>query len=163
MLEEQRLDKTIHDRRGFDCGVPELNRYLSELADQHRRKSISNTFVLVDSDNPGTILAYYSLSSAEVALDQLAPQDQKGLPRLPFPCIRMGRLATDLQCRGTGVGRLLIGCAVDRCLRVREEIAARALLVDAKNDQARRFYRHYGFVALPERPDTLYLPFGRGG
>jgi hypothetical protein len=37
---------------------------------------------------------------------------------------------------------------------------AYALLVDAKDEQAARFYEHYGFTALQDAPLTLYLPLG---
>ena len=161
MLEDQRLDKAVHDRNGFDCGVPELNNYLKRLAAQHRRKSISNTYVLVDPEKPSKILGYYTLSSAEADVDQLAESDGKSLPNFPVPCIRMGRLACSIEHQGKGIGRLLIGCAVNRCLIYNQEIAAFALLVDAKDLAAKSFYEHYGFTAFKDKPQTLYLPLGR--
>jgi len=41
------------------------------------------------------------------------------------------------------LGKLLVGCAADRCLKAREQIAAYALIVDAKDETARRFYEHF--------------------
>src|SRR6218665_450512 len=46
--------------------------------------------------------------------------------------------------------------AFDRAAR--PEIAAHALMVDAKDEAAQAFYRHHGFIALPEAPRTLFLP-----
>jgi hypothetical protein len=46
--------------------------------------------------------------------------------------------------------------ALDRS--VRSEIAAYALMVDAKDRSAAAFYRHHGFIALPDSPTTLFLP-----
>ena len=40
----------------------------------------------------------------------------------------------------------------------RAEIAAYALVVDAKDAAAVAFYRHHGFIALPDTPRTLFLP-----
>ncbi len=40
-----------------------------------------------------------------------------------------------------GLGKVLIGCAVDRCLKARKQVAAFALLVDAKNAQVKSFLR----------------------
>jgi hypothetical protein len=37
VLEEAPLDPAVHDRAGFDCGVPALNDYLRRDSDQHRR------------------------------------------------------------------------------------------------------------------------------
>jgi hypothetical protein len=41
---------------------------------------------------------------------------------------------------------------------MRAEIAAYALVVDAKDESAASFYRHHGLLALPSQPMTLFLP-----
>lgn len=161
MLEEHPLDPDVHDRAGFDCGVAELNEYLRRFAGQHRRLGISSTYVLIDSAEPGLILGYYTLSAAEMDVARLPEADRKRLPRFPVPCYRMGRLACRSDRKGLGLGRLLVACAVDRCLQARKQIQAYALLVDAKNAEAKAFYEHYGFTPLIDRPLTLYLPLGR--
>ncbi|OGA07400.1 MAG: hypothetical protein A3D95_11420 [Betaproteobacteria bacterium RIFCSPHIGHO2_12_FULL_69_13] len=161
MLEERPLDSAVHDRHAFDCGVPELNEYLRRYADQHRRKGVSAVYVLADSDAPKVVLGYYAISAAQVDADQLAEADRKRLPRYPVPCFRMGRLACRTDQRGRGLGRLLVGCAVDRCLKASEQVGAYALIVDAKSEQAKAFYEHFGFTPCRDQPMTLYLPLGR--
>lgn len=161
MLEEHVLYPGVHDRQGFDCGVRALNEYLQRYAEQHRRKGISAAYVLVDSADVSTVLGYYTLSAAEVDVTQLAAEDRRRLPRYPVPCFRMGRLAVRLDQRGRGMGKLLVGCAVDRCLKAREQVAAYAMIVDAKDDAAKRFYERFGFTALTGEGLTLYLPLGR--
>lgn len=161
MLEEWPLDPATHDRAGFDCGVPELNAYLQRFADQHRQRGITSVFVLTDTEAPSRILGYYTLSAAEVDASSLSEADRRRLPRYPVPCFRLGRLAAAAELRGQGMGRLLMGCAVDRCLKAREQVAAYALIVDAKDEQAKKFYEHYGFTAFSSRPFRLYLPLGR--
>lgn len=161
MLEEHPLDPDVHDRTAFDCGVAELNEYLRRFAGQHRRMGISSTYVLVDPAAPRIILGYCTLSAAEVDVARLSEADRKRLPRFPIPCYRMGRLACRSDRKGSGLGRLLIGCAVGRCLQARKQVQAYALLVDAKGAEARAFYEHYGFTPLTDRPMTLYLPLGR--
>jgi GNAT superfamily N-acetyltransferase len=161
VLEERVLDPTVYDRQGFDCGVPALNEYLQRYAEQHRRKGICAAYVLVDSAAVSIVLGYYTLSAAEVDVAQLADADRRRLPRYPVPCFRMGRLACRIDQRGRGLGKLLVGCAVDRCLKAREQVAAYALIVDAKDQTARRFYEHFGFRRLIDRELTLYLSLGR--
>lgn len=158
MLEEQALDPALHDRASFSCGVPELDVYLHRFAVQHSRKGVSAVHVLVNTDLPSLILGYYTLSAAQVDVLQLSDADRKKLPRYPVPCFRMGRLACRTDQRGQGLGKLLMGCAVDRCLQARRQVAAFALLVDAKNRQAMTFYQHYGFTPCTDSPMTLYLP-----
>ena len=160
MLEEQPLDPARHDRAGFSCAVPKLDEYLHRFATQHRRKNISNVSVLVDRATPSLILGYYTLSAAQVDVADLSNADRKNLPRYPVPCFRMGGLACRADRRGQGLGRLLIGCAVERCLQARKQVAAFALIVDAKNTVAKAFYEHYGFTPCTDTPMTLYLPLG---
>ena len=161
MLEEQPLDPEFHDRRGFSCGVPELDEYLHRFATQHRRKGVSNVYVLVETGTPSLILGYYTLSAGQVDVAELNDADRKKLPRYPVPCFRMGRLACRTERRGQGFGKLLIGCAVERCLQARKQVAAFALIVDAKNSEAKAFYERYGFTACVDASMTLYLPLGK--
>ena len=145
--------------------MPALDEYLHRLAEQHRRRGISSVYVLTESAQPERILGYYTLSAAEIDGQRLAEAERKKLPRYPVPCFRMGRLA----CRkdqhgmglGLGLGKILLGCAVDRCLKAREQVAAYALVVDAKDDVAKAFYVHFGFKTLQDAPLTLYLSLGR--
>ena len=161
MLEDLPLDPAIHDRQGFECGVPALDEYISRFAEQHRRRGISSVYVLTDSAQPERILGYYTLSAAEVDGQRLSEAERKKLPRFPVPSFRMGRLACRSDQQGRGLGKLLLGCAVDRCLKAREQVAAYALVVDAKDDAAKAFYVHFGFRALLDAHRTLYLPLGR--
>jgi predicted GNAT family N-acyltransferase len=78
-----------------------------------------------------------------------------------YPCFRMGRLARSLDTRGTGMGEVLMGLAVDRCLKAKAHVGAYALLVNAKHEQAKVFYERYGFMSSVDAPLTLYLPVGR--
>jgi predicted GNAT family N-acyltransferase len=161
VLDDLPLDPAIHDRQGFECGIPALNEYLHRFAEQHRRRGISSIYVLTQSAQPERILGYYTLSAAEVDGQRLAEAERKKLPRYPVPCFRMGRLACRTDQRGQGLGKLLLGCAVDRCLKARQQVAAYALVVDAKDDVAKAFYVHFGFKTLQDAPLTLYLPLGR--
>ena len=161
MLDDLPLDPAIHDRQGFECGVPALDEYLDRFAEQHRRRGISSVYVLSDPARPERILGYYTLSAAEVDGQRLTEAARKKLLRHPVPCFRMGRLASRTDQRGRGLGKLLLGRAVDRCLKARQQVAAHALVVDAKDDVAKAFYLHFGFKALQDTSLTLYLPLGR--
>ena len=161
MLDDLALDTSIHDRQGFECGVQALDEYLRRFAEQHRRRGIGRVYVLTESSQPERILGYYTLSAAEVDRQRLAEVDRKSLPAYPVPCFRMGRLACRTDQRGLGFGKLLLACAVDRCLKARQQVAAYALLVDAKDDVAKAFYLHFGFKTFQDAPSTLYLPLGR--
>ena len=148
------LDAT-HDRLAFDCDNPALNRYLREQASQDVRRRIAACFVaLADGQR---IAGYYTLASASLLLTDLPASVGKKLPRYPtVPAVRMGRLTVDQAFKGQGLVGALLADALDRA--VRSEIAAYALMVDAKDEAAAAFYRHHGFIALPDSPFTLFLP-----
>ena len=141
--------------------MPALDEYIRRFAEQHRRRGISAVYVLTDATAPTQILGYYTLSAAEVDGLQLADAERQKLPRYPVPCFRMGRLACRSDRQGQGLGKILLGCAVDRCLKARQQVAAYALIVDAKDDESKAFYKHFGFKSLLDAPLTLYLPLGR--
>lgn len=160
MLEEHALDATLHDRANFQCGEPALDEYLRKYAVQQSAKGVSSIFVLVDSAEPRTILGFYTLSAAQLGVAQLSDAERKKLPRYPVPCFRMGRLARSIEHSAAGLGGMLVGLAVDRCLKARAHVGAYALLVDTKNEKAKTFYQHYGFTECVDSPMTLYLPLG---
>ncbi len=144
-----------HDRSAFDCDSPALDRYLREQVSQDVRRRVAACFVAVADE--GRIAGYYTLASASLWLADLPPGTAKKLPRYPtVPAVRMGRLAVDRGFQGQGLGGALLADALARAAHA--EIAAYALTVDAKDDTAAAFYRHHGFIALPDAPLTLFLP-----
>lgn len=144
-----------HDRAAFNCGSEPLERYLREQVTQDVRRRVAACFVALAEGL--RIAGYYTLASASLLLADLPASVGKKLPRYPtVPAVRMGRLAVDQAFKGQGLGGALLADALDRA--VRSEIAAYALMVDAKDEAAAAFYRHHGFIALPDSPFTLFLP-----
>ncbi len=158
VLEEQVFSANGHDRSSFRCGEQALDDFLRKYALQQSAKGISTVFVLIDDAQPSKILGFYTLSAAQVSVEQLSEAERKKLPRYPVPCFRIGRLARNIENRGLGVGEILIGLAVGRCLQARSQVGAYAILVDAKNEKAKRFYEKYGFVPFVDSPMSMYLP-----
>ena len=146
-----------HDTEGFTCGVDALDQWLKRIARQHINKGVSRTFVAVDPATPTRILGYYSLTVAEIDTDKLPKDVAKKLPRC-VPLVLIGRLATSVAARGQGSGALLLVDALKRIVGVSENVGVTLILVDAKNDPAANFYRHFGFVPLPDTPHRLVLP-----
>lgn len=144
-----------HERNEFRCGSAPLDRYLQEQVSQDIRRRVAACFVAVSAEQ--RIAGYYTLASASLLLADLPPGIGKKLPRYPtVPVVRMGRLAVDEAFTGQGLGGALLADALERAIR--SEIAAYALMVDAKDDTAATFYRHHGFIPLPDTPLTLFLP-----
>jgi GNAT superfamily N-acetyltransferase len=160
VFEEQLLNPSRHNRKAFCSGVPALDRFLQQQAHQNMCRGVSQTFVLVPVDAPGVIAGFYTLAPAEIRLANLQPADSKPLPPYPVPCFRMGRLARDQHWRAQGIGPLLLGLAVQRCLEARRSVGGFALIVDAKGAEAKAFYERHGFRSFQDTPLSLYLPLG---
>lgn len=132
-----------------------LDRYIREQASQDIRRRVSACFMALNSHRQ--LLAYYTLASASVLLDQLPSTIQKKLPRYAaVPAVRMGRLAVDKSHRQKGLGSALLADALTRACR--SEITAFALIVDAKDHEAIQFYRQHGFMSLSHQGQSLFLP-----
>lgn len=148
---------TTHDRRSFSCGVVELDRYFHQQVSQDVRRRITSCFVAITED--AAIAGYYTLASASIPAAEIPSELARRLPRYPtLPAVRIGRLAVDHKSRGQGMGRALLWDAAARALRA--EQANFTLLVDAKDETAVKFYRHFGFVPFITAPRILFLPLG---
>lgn len=157
-LEFRILDKSI-DRSNFDCGVSELNEFLLKQARQQQTKGFNRTFVLMDSDDsPFKVLGYYSLSMGEISLDSLPDDKKKKLPKHPIPVARIGRLAVDNTTKGKGYGRMLLVDALRRVQGASLQIGVYAVVVDAKDDSAKNFYKKYGFIQFQDLEMSLFIP-----
>ena len=144
-----------HDRTTFRSGSEPLDRYFQQQVSQDVRCRVTACFVALTREQ--RIAGYYTLASASLRLADLPADIGKKLPRYPsVPAVRMGRLAVDQDFKGQGLGGALLADALDRSCR--SEIAAYALVVDAKDDLAAAFYRHHGFIALLSTPLMLFLP-----
>jgi len=122
---------------------------------QDIRHRLTACFVAPSREN--CIAGYYALSSASIYLGDLPIKFAKKLPRYPStPAVRTGRLAVDQTFQVQGLGSALLADALIRINR--SEIAAPALIVDAKDKKAANFYRHYGFIETVGDPLMLFLP-----
>jgi len=147
-----------HDRKAFDCGEPALNNYLVRYARQNHESGGAKTFVAVAPDSPTRILGYYSLCPASLEYARTPELLQRGLGRYDVPMFRLGRLAVDRTVQGQGLGGQLLVSAGVRCIAVAAQVGGRALLIDAKNERAAKWYASYGAIALLDAPLTLVLP-----
>ncbi|MDN5753960.1 MAG: GNAT family N-acetyltransferase [Nitrosospira sp.] len=147
-----------HDRKSFDCGNEALNRYLREQARQDAEKCVTAPFVLTRPDSL-IVLGFYTLSASVIRVEELPPDLMKRLPRYgQLPVTLLGRLAVDRSAGGQGVGEFLLADALRRSLEAAQQIAAMAVIVEAKDGQAESFYRHFDFVPFQQTPLRLFLP-----
>lgn len=147
-----------HDRTAFHCGAEAVDRYLEQQARQDADQRVAAPFVAV-SPPSARVLGYYTLSASVLTLSELPDDLARKLPRHPqLPVTLLGRLAVDRSTKGQGLGEHLLLDALRRSLVHGDQIAAMAVVVDAKDEAAAAFYRHYGFATLQARPSRLFVP-----
>lgn len=144
-----------HERAGFRCGEPALDRWLAAHAAPAHRAGGARVFV---TSAEGRVVGYYALAAAEVRPGEATARALRGQPRgRPVPAVLLARLAVDRDHQGRGLGRSLLQDAMLRCVAAAKEIGVRVLLVHAKHERARRWYERFGFEASPIDELTLML------
>jgi len=147
-----------HDRASFDCGEPALNEFIRTLARRQQEKHVGRTFVAAPAPGAKKVLGFYTISAGSIQFEHLPADVQERLPRYPVPVARLGRLAVDRSMSGQGLGAALLRDALLRVARLAStELGILGVVVDAKNDEACRFYEKYGFVRLPDHARTLFI------
>jgi GNAT superfamily N-acetyltransferase len=142
-----------HDVSSFDCGTPELDKWLSNYALASHKADLARTWVLVEDDR---VIGYFSLVMGHVRPEDAPQKLVRGVPRYPVGMVLLARLAVDGSAQGRGLGADLLAHTLVLACRAGEVVAARLVAVDAIDEQAAAFYRRWGFVPVPEQPLTLY-------
>ncbi len=138
----------------FDCGVEALTRYLQKHALQAQQGEGARTYVSLCET---VIAGYYTLAYGSVEPQRAPLRVGKGLARHPVPVMLLARLAVDRRFQGRGLGAELLRDALLRALAAADIAGLRAIVVDAKDEDAKRFYERYGFEPFPGDPLRLAL------
>ncbi|MFZ5790515.1 MAG: GNAT family N-acetyltransferase [Pseudomonadota bacterium] len=151
------LDGKAHDRTGFSCGAPELDRYIRDYASQDIERDVARVFVATAIE-AFDVAGYYSLSATSFRKTSLPAAEAKRLPHYPVPAALLGRLAVDRRQQGQGLGEHLLMDAFDRLHLASLTLAVQAIVVDAYDAGAAAFYRRYGFRPFLDDDRRLFLP-----
>lgn len=147
------------DRQNFDCGKPALNQYLKVSANQHQKSNISRTIVAVPTPDSKEIAGYHTLNASKIAIKSLPEISKKRLPKnLDIPSIKIGQLAVDRRYAGQRLGEELLMNALYRCYTTSTQLAVHSVVVDAYDDDARRFWLRYQFIPFADQSKSLFLP-----
>jgi len=150
------LDKT-HDRKSFSCGEKSLDQYFQQFATQDIKRNISRIFVATEKKRK-TIVVFYSLSANSIDASDLPLNLRKKLPKYPVPISLLGRLAVSQDVQHQGMGKVLLADALQRVYHASKAMAVYAVIVEALDENAKKFYQKFGFLDLPNKPLTLFLP-----
>jgi len=120
----------------------------------NQRACSANTYIACEGN---TVIGFYTLVVGSVIHAQAPARITKGLARHPVPVMILARLAVDRTHHGEDIGSGLLKDALMRTILASEIAGIRALLVHAKDENAREWYQRFDFDPSPTDPLHLYL------
>ncbi len=136
-------------RDHFSCGKASLDNYILRNVTKDINSGACTCFVILDDRQ--RVIAFYTLSTDSIPLDD-APEALKKKINYPhIPVILLGRLAVHTEYAGKGYGKIILADALKRSLQsAKEQIGSAAVIVDPIDSEAERFYLKYGFTKIPD-------------
>lgn len=148
--------KPHHVTAGFNSGEAALDNWLVQRALRSHRDSAARAYVVCTDER---IAGFFSLAAGAV-MRELAPgKVRRNMPE-PIPVMLLARLAVDKQAQGRGLGASLLRDAALRTLQAADIAGMRALVVHAISEDAKRFYKYFGFRESTKEPMTLMATLG---
>lgn len=151
------LDAAV-DAMAFHCGQPALDEYIRRYASQDVRRNVARVFVATPEEDTRRLAGFFTLSAGSVGCTDLPETLARRLPRYPVPVALIGRLAVDAEFQRKGLGSILLADACRKVAQASAVLAVAAVVVDAKDETAAAFYRHFGFAAMQGQSHRLLLP-----
>jgi len=146
-----------HDRSAFCCGNDRIDKYFRETVTQDVKRGYVKCFVAVEVET-NKLAGFYTLTSNSVPLTQIPDDLKKKMPRYPsVPVVLISWLGRHVDFRGRGLDEVLTFDAIKAIATA--VVGSHAIIVDAIDDKAMKFYRGYGFASLsPDTPRWMYVP-----
>jgi GNAT superfamily N-acetyltransferase len=144
-----------HRLEGFDCGSSPLNDWLVQRALRNESSGTSRTWVVVEVGT-GQVVAFYAYSTASILRSSAPKRMGRNQPE-EMPAILLARVGVDSRHQGEGLGAALLKHFMLKAIEVAQSVAVRVLLIHAKNENAKNFYQHYGFVESALDPLVMMI------
>ncbi|MFI0846805.1 GNAT family N-acetyltransferase [Mesorhizobium sp. IMUNJ23232] len=143
-----------HDLSGFDCGQPVLDDWLKSRALKNESR-FSRTYVVCEGKR---VVAYFCISAGAVERAAAPGKIRRNAPDT-IPVSVIGRLAVSRGHAGRGLGADILSDALRRIAAASQAIGIGAVLIQAKDERAKRFYMACAeFIEYPADRRTLFLP-----
>lgn len=143
-----------HDLSAFDCGEPALDDWLRQRALKNESR-FSRTYVVCEGNR---VVAYFCIAAGAVERAAAPGKVRRNAPD-SIPVSVIGRLAVSRSHAGRGLGADILADALRRIAVASQSIGIGAVMVQAKDDNAKRFYMACAeFIEYPADSRTLFLP-----
>lgn len=147
-----------HVLGGFDCSKRALNEWLLRRGLGNQFAGTSRTWVVVEVET-WRVVGFYASSTASVLRSSAPKRFGRNQPE-ELPAVLLGRMGVDIKHQGRGLGAALLKHFMLKAIEVAAAVGVRLLLIHAKDEEARTFYQHYGFVESPVDPLTMMMLLG---
>lgn len=153
---------------GFDCGIDDLNDYITNDAKLHQEELIAQTYGFSFMDERGLAMApvaFLSLSNDSI---ELYTRQKKDIPEnlrnyKEMPAVKIGRLAVKKDMQHKNVGTLLLNCV--RFMITRQNRTGCRFITANVSPDVIDFYVKNNFRKLSSKMDaskfTLYSDLKR--
>ena len=101
-----------HDLEDFDSGEAVLDDWLRRRALANMVIAASRTYVVCPTGS-NRVIGFYALSMGQILNQEATGAMRRKMPR-QIPAVVLGRLASDRNCQGRGLGAALLRDAVER-------------------------------------------------
>ena len=144
-----------HLLSGFDCGSGALNDWLVRKALRNQSSGTSRTWVVVEVET-GQVVAFYASSTASILRSAAPKKIGRNQPE-EMPAVLLVRMGVDSRYQGRGLGAALLKHFMLKAIEVAQSVGVRVLLIHAKDENAKNFYEHHGFVESPLDPFVMMM------
>lgn len=145
----------VHLVSDFACGQDALDDWLKRRALANQQTGTTRTWVVTESSSGG-VVAFYASCTGSVLRSTTPRTIGKGQPE-QVPALLLARMGVDQKHQGRGLGAALLKHFLLKAMEVSASVGVRLLLVHAKDEVAKSFYQHYGFVESPVDPLTMMM------
>lgn len=165
----EQFKKALHDRSAFSCGVDPIDNWVKNSITEETKSD--RVRLWCGTDPSGALFGVYALNPHSIAVEdagQLSTKREaqaleRGRSAKPVPVLYLTCLAIDQRFQKMGLGEALMGHAIQKAVKLSEEIPVSAIVLDVYDDDnfGRRleFYQRLGFHSFDEdKPARMYLP-----
>ncbi len=142
-----------HDLASFHCGRPALDEWLA----LHARTATgqgTRTYVLLDEDR--LVAGYFAIAPHLVERAELPHAIVRGAPSR-IPAVLLAKLALHERLHGHGLGAELLIGALSSIVAAARAAGGKLIVVEAIDEVAASFYRHYDFRPTGSDPHRLVM------
>lgn len=132
-----------HQLNPFQCGIEELDAWLSKQALKSQKRGTARVYVVNDTTTH-QLVGFYAIAIGSVSREQAFSSLRRNSPD-PIPMVILARLGVDSAYQSQGIAAGLLKDCILRSIQAMNTVGGAGILVHALDDNAQIFYKKFGF------------------